>query len=120
MAKNLLKAALLFLLLAWGAGPAWAGSQDFLLVNQTGVVINKLHVVPVHATTWEEDVLGRDVLMPGEETTIRFSHAETDCHWDLMVTDTQGNEVTWEDVDLCQHQRIVLRLENGEPVAYFD
>jgi hypothetical protein len=121
MTKKMLAAVVVLgMLSAWGAAAAWAGDQDFVLVNKTGVVIDKLHVVPMHAKTWEEDVLGRDVLMPGEETTIRFAHDESACRWDLMVTDRDGNEVTWEDIDLCQHQRIVLRLENGEPMAYFD
>lgn len=119
-ARLVLTAWLVAATLAGLAGPARAGDQDFLLVNQTGKVIDQLFVVPNHARTWEEDILGRDVLLNGESTTIRFSHQERDCLWDLMVVDKQGEELWWEDIDLCQHQRVVLTIERGEPVAYYD
>ena len=122
--RNFGLAALLVLVglagLAYLAGPAQAGSQDFTLVNKTGVVIDALYVVPNHARTWEDDVLGRDVLRSGESADISFSPKERHCVWDIMVVDKEGNEVWWEDIDLCQHQRIILKIEKGEPMAYFE
>ncbi len=119
-ARLTLAAWLVTATLAGLAGPAQAGDQDFLLVNQTGRVIDQLYVVPNHARTWEEDILGRDVLVNGESTSIRFSHGEQDCIWDLMVVDKQGEELWWEDINLCKYQRVVLTIERGEPVAYYD
>jgi hypothetical protein len=119
-ARKSIPALLAALALVILAAPALAGSQDFVLVNQTGVVIDELYVVPDNARTWEEDILGRDVLMPGEAATIAFSPKERHCVWDLMVVDKEGNEVWWEDIDLCQHRRVTLTLERGQPYAYFD
>ncbi|MCA1906192.1 MAG: hypothetical protein LDL11_06355 [Desulfarculus sp.] len=101
-------------------GLAQAGDQDFLLVNKTGKVIDALYVVPNHARTWEEDILGRDVLLNGESTTIRFSREERDCVWDLLVVDQHGEEMWWEDIDLCKYRRVILTIERDEPVAYYD
>ncbi|MFH1057236.1 MAG: hypothetical protein V1797_00990 [Pseudomonadota bacterium] len=119
-ARRIVPALLSVMLLIALALPARAGDQDFVLVNQTGVVIDELYVVPNNARTWEEDILGRDVLNPGESATISFSPKVRDCIWDLMVVDKEGNEVWWEDIDLCQHRRVTLTLENDKPYAYFD
>lgn len=119
-ARKIAPALLALLAVLALAAPALAGSQDFVLINQTGVVIDELYVVPNNARTWEEDILGRDVLAPGESATIAFSPKERDCVWDLMVVDKEGNEVWWEDIDLCQHRRVTLTLEKGQPYAHFD
>ena len=102
------------------AGQALAGAQDFLLVNQTGKVIDQLYVVPNNARTWEDDILGRDVLLPGESTEIVFSPQEQDCVWDIMVVDKHGQELWWEDINLCKNRRVVLTFKKGEPMAYYD
>jgi hypothetical protein len=105
----------------WGLAPAaMAGSHDFTLVNQTGLAMDKLYVVPLQATTWENDLLKRDLLLPGEEAKINFSRQPSDCRWDLVVVDSTGTEVTWEDVDLCKKKRVLLRLEEDMPVAYYE
>lgn len=102
------------------AGPAGAGSHDFTLVNQTGLAMDKLFVVPPQATTWQENLLNRDLLMPGEEARISFSRPPADCRWDLVVVDATGTEVTWEGVDLCKGRRVLLRLEDDLPEALYE
>jgi hypothetical protein len=47
------------------AHSAGAGTQDFLLVNDTGVEIFYLYVSETNNESWEEDVLGEDVLPYG-------------------------------------------------------
>ncbi|MBI4798872.1 MAG: hypothetical protein HY794_09100 [Desulfarculus sp.] len=102
------------------SGPAWAGSHDFTLVNQTGLAMDKLFVVPPQATTWQENLLNRDLLMPGEEARIGFSRTAGQCRWDLVVVDSTGTEVTWESVDLCKGKRVLLRLEDDLPEALYE
>ncbi|MFH1035912.1 MAG: hypothetical protein V1806_15505 [Pseudomonadota bacterium] len=109
---NLLATALLAAPLA-----AWAGSHDFTLVNQTGLAIDKFFVVSPQATTWDQDLLQRDLLLPGEEAKIAFNRQEDQCGWDLVVVDSAGGELTWEDVDLCKGTRVLLRLEEDLPQA---
>ena len=114
--------AALILLLALGAGssPGWAANHDFILVNQTGMAMDKLFVVPLQATTWDQDLLKRDLVMPGEEAKISFARQAGQCHWDLVVVDATGTEVTWEDVDLCKGKRVILRLEDDLPVVLYE
>ncbi|MDA8019231.1 MAG: hypothetical protein MPN21_17460 [Thermoanaerobaculia bacterium] len=54
------------------AGPAMAGTQDFTLVNQTGVEIYRLFISETANENWEEDVLGDSVLPDGSRINVDF------------------------------------------------
>jgi hypothetical protein len=100
--------------------PVYSADQDFTLVNATGVTIDEVYVSPVAAKDWQEDVLGEDVLEDGEEVEISFSRDEDVCAWDIMVKDTDGNEIYWKKIDLCEHSRITLHSEDGKVWATFE
>ena len=90
---------------------------DFTLVNGTKYTIMQLYVSPTRDDKWGEDVLGEDVLKPGEEVEITFSRAETTCMWDLKIVDEDKDEVEWEKFNLCEASEITLKYENGKPTA---
>src|SRR4029079_7614313 len=79
------------------SGFAHSGKQDFILHNQTGVEINSLFVSPHDSNDWEQDVLGEETLASGESVKIVFDDREKKVHWDLKVTDKDGNSLEWED-----------------------
>ncbi|PYS74571.1 MAG: argininosuccinate lyase, partial [Acidobacteria bacterium] len=79
---------------------ARAGKQDFTLHNQTGVEIHSLYVSPHSADDWEEDILGKDTLASGESIKITFDDRDKHVHWDLKVTDKDGNALEWYDLNL--------------------
>lgn len=88
--------------------PASAGTQDFALVNQTGVEIYSLYISESANNDWEEDVLGDKVLPDGQRMNISFS-GRAACLWDMMVTDDEGSSVTWTGINLCETSVVVLR-----------
>jgi len=93
-----------------------AYSQDFTLVNNMGFTIYGLYVSPVTSDSWEEDILGADVLGNGKSTTIRFSTSETSRYWDLMVTDAYNNEYSFYELDLFSISRITIYVDKyGDP-----
>ena len=96
---------------------AFAGDQDFELVNNTGVVIDKLFVSPTGAGKWGEDVLGKDQLEDDQSVEIKFHPSEEAEYWDLKIVDTEGNEVVWKKLKLTQIAKITISIENGQPVA---
>ena len=96
-----------------------AGSQDFRLVNRTGVEINTLYISPSEADDWEEDVLGEDTLPPGAGLDVSFSGRD-ECLWDLMVTDGDGNAVYWRKINLCEVAKVVLHYDGETAWATFD
>ncbi|MFM2042468.1 MAG: hypothetical protein RLY86_1044 [Pseudomonadota bacterium] len=91
--------------------PALAGDQDFELINRTGYTIAEVYVSPSKASTWEEDIMGRDMLPHGNSVHIQFSRKEDVCIWDLMVVYDDGESAEWSQFDLCTISRIAISYE---------
>jgi hypothetical protein len=111
------KTAGLIVLLLTAIAPAFAGDQDFTLVNDTGLTIDQLYCSPTETKDWEQDVLGVDVLKDGEKVEIKFSRDEKAKDWDLMIVDEQGDKIYWTDIDLFEAETITLYYKDGKPTA---
>lgn len=107
------------------AAPASAqeAKQDFQLVNKTGYELKALYVAPSKSDSWDEDVLGQDVLGDGQAVNIHFSPKVKTCTWDLKVTysDDDSNAV-WQKIDLCSVEKITIKYDRKNDVtsASFD
>jgi hypothetical protein len=93
------------------------GRQDFTVVNQTGVEINKLYVSPHSVNDWQEDVLGQDTLPDGDSVNIRFSRSEKAAKWDLRIEDSDGNGIEWTNLNLLEISKVTLHYKNGKAWA---
>jgi hypothetical protein len=102
-----MKRELFVIFMLWAAG-LFAGKQDFTLVNKTGVEIFSVFVSPTKVAEWGEDILGRDTLPPGESVDIIFDRSEKAKYWDLMVTDEDGNALTWEKLNLLEISTVTI------------
>ena len=93
--------------------PAFAhsGKQDFTLRNQTGVEIHSVFVSPHSSNDWEQDVLGRDTLANGASVKITFDDRDKHVHWDLKVTDKDGNSLEWYDLNLTEISEVTLHWD---------
>lgn len=109
------RSALLYLMVgALGAVPAaHAGTQDFTLINQTGVDVYSLYISESSSDDWEEDVLGEDTLPDGQRVDITFS-GRSACLWDMLVTDDEGGELAFQGINLCEASVVVLRCDDEE------
>jgi len=96
---------------------AFAGAQDFTVVNKTGVEIHKLFVAPHSSDEWGEDILGKDTLADGESLDITFSKADKAAHWDLKIEDEKGNSITWESLNLLEISKVTLHYKDGKAWA---
>jgi hypothetical protein len=105
--------AMLVLMLAW-VPAALAGKQDFTIVNRTTMMIHELYIAPSSQTSWDEDILGTDVLAPEEEVEIVFDPDEDAELWDLAIIDGEGNTVVWGALNLTTISKISLFQKNGE------
>ena len=97
--------------LAMVAGVANAGDQDFTVVNNTGVEINSLYVSPSDKNAWGEDILGKDTLPDGESCDIEFDTEEEAEHWDLKITDKEGNAIVWHNLNLLKISKLTLHYD---------
>jgi hypothetical protein len=98
------------------------GKQDFTLVNRTGYTISEVYVSPTRADSWEEDVMGRDVLSNGAYVQIRFGKRENICLYDLLIVFDDQEEAEWNKLNLCQVSRITLfyNRKTGETTAEYE
>lgn len=92
-------------------------SQDFKLINATGHEIHGVFLSSVGVDNWEEDVMGQDTLANGASVDISFASDETGQYWDLMVTDDAGAQLIFQNIDLFTVSEVILKIENGAPVA---
>ncbi|MFC7500220.1 hypothetical protein ACFQRC_13410 [Enterovirga sp. GCM10030262] len=109
MKTHILAAAILA---ASFASPASAGTQDFVILNNTGYTIKQLHVAASTKDVWEEDVLGSEILEDGERTRVRFDSDEESCLWDIKVTYDDGETAAWQGVNLCEISIVSLRYDH--------
>jgi hypothetical protein len=101
-----------------GASSSQAGAaQDFTLVNQTGVEIDKVFISPHDKDDWEEDVLGQDTLPNGQSVDIKFHRDETAAEWDLRIEDKGGNSIEWENLNLLKISKATLHYKDGKGTA---
>ena len=99
---------------------ARSGKQDFNLHNETGVEIHSLYVSPHSADDWEEDILGRDTLPSGESVKITFEDRDKHVHWDLKVTDKEGNSLEWYDLNLIEISEVTLHWDSAKGKGWAD
>ncbi len=102
------------LLAALAAAPsAAAGTQDFTLVNRTGVDVFELYISESRSDDWEEDVLGENVLLDGERLDVSFSGRRA-CLWDMLANDEAGDGIAFQAINLCETSVVVLRCNEEQ------
>lgn len=88
---------------------AMAGQQDFTIVNKTGYPIKNVYVSEANNDSWEEDILGRDILAEDDSVDVEFDTGDKTCTWDLKVTYDDDENAVWQGLDLCQISKVTLR-----------
>ena len=114
MNRSLLLACLLVLA---AFSSSYAGKQDFLLVNQTGVDIQEVYVAPHSSEEWAEDVMGKDMLVSGKSVKIHFERESKTKIWDLKVVDKAGKASVWENLNLLEISKVTLHLDGSKATA---
>lgn len=112
--------AVLFVSGLAASGLASAGNADFTLVNKTGYALREVYLSPAHKTKWGNDRLGNNTLENNKSRLFKFAD-KSSCVQDLMVVfDDDGSDVTWEDFDLCELNKITLKYNRKTKVVSAD
>ncbi len=85
-----------------------AASQDFTVINRTGYQIDSIYLAESGHSGWENDVMGRDFLRPGERADISFARDTQRCRWDIKVKYHDETQAIWNDIDVCEISRLAL------------
>jgi len=96
------------------------GKQNFLLHNETGVEIHSLYVSPHSKNDWEEDILGQETLASGGSVKVNFETRDQRGHWDLRVTDKNGNALEWYDLNLLEINDVTLHWDATKKKGWAD
>ena len=78
-----------------------AKSLEFRVTNNTATNITTFQTSPTGINDWEEDILGIDILRPGESTNIIISDSRDVCTYDIRAVFDDGEEIIKYKVDLC-------------------
>ncbi|BAU12564.1 hypothetical protein LEP3755_30940 [Leptolyngbya sp. NIES-3755] len=89
---------------------ASAAKDDFSVYNSSGTTIVRLYVSSSGRTTWDDDVLGRSVLSPGESGTVTFAdESSNQCLYDFRAIYANGRVSEQFGVNVCRRDGIRFR-----------
>lgn len=93
--------------------PALAGDADFTMVNGTGIDIAEVYISPANKDAWGRDRLGRNTLDNGKSKLFTFTDRAACVNDIKVVFDDNAGEAIWEDLDLCEINKLTLRYNRS-------
>jgi hypothetical protein len=99
--------ATLFAALLLGFGAVATAADYYVdITNKTGYTIMYMYVSPAASTSWEEDVLGEDVLADGNTQRVTLTGYKSPI-FDIQLVDSDGDKYTFWDVDVSKRDIVV-------------
>ncbi len=85
------------------AAPVIAVAQDltFAFNNQTDLTVMEIYASPTDVESWEDDILGVDVLGAGETVSVTIADGRDRCTYDMRTVFSDG-QVLDEQVNICE------------------
>ena len=88
---------------------ALADKRDFNLNNDSDYVISHAYVSASTDPDWGDDILGKDVLNPGEVWQVGFDRGDdSTCVWDVKVVTQEGFELKIPQINLCSASDVTI------------
>ncbi|MEN9410141.1 MAG: hypothetical protein RL216_2115 [Pseudomonadota bacterium] len=82
--------------------PAAALDRRVRIINNTGFTIVEFYGSNTGSDTWEEDILGSDVLPSGSSVVINFDDATGYCMFDFRAVFDDGDVLERGGVNVCE------------------
>lgn len=83
------------------AGTASAENRHVMVTNGTSYTLVNFYASNAGMTSWEEDILGVDVLYPGEQAMINIDDGTGACIFDFKGVFEDGDSVINYGIDVC-------------------
>lgn len=78
------------------------------IVNNTGYTMVEFYGSNKGTNSWEEDILGQDVLPSGYSVMINFDDRSGYCKFDFRAVFDDGDEVIENNVNVCEIGRFTF------------
>lgn len=78
------------------------------IINNTNTAIREFYGSNVGADSWQEDILGADVLPAGRSVTINFDDGSGYCTFDFKAVFVDGSSLVDQNVDVCTTGRVTF------------
>lgn len=101
MIKRIIAAASMAALLATGASAA-QDAVSFELTNATDYTLTHIYISLPSSDSWEEDILGDQVVESGETVEITVDDGLEECEYDIRYDFSDGDSVVERAVDMCE------------------
>ena len=86
------------------------------ITNRTGYTIMYMYVSPAKSDSWEEDVLGKDVLPNGETRRVNLRNYRSPI-FDIRLVDSDGDKYTFWNIDVSKEDvTVTLDAVSGKTV----
>lgn len=82
--------------------PAFALDRQVRIVNETGYVLVEFYGSNKGSRSWEEDILGPDVLGSGQSVMINFDDGTGYCKFDFKAVFDDGDVLIRKNVNICE------------------
>ncbi|PHQ96566.1 MAG: hypothetical protein COB40_07810 [Marinosulfonomonas sp.] len=82
--------------------PAAAQDRKVTIVNNTGFTIVRFYGSNKGSTSWEEDILGSDVLGPNSSVSINFDDGTGYCKFDFRAEFNDGDVIIEKNINICE------------------
>jgi hypothetical protein len=107
LSTGLFFATLLFSSLA----PDTAAAQDrrVRIINGTNTIVNSFFASNTKRRSWEEDILGKSVLQPGQSVIVNIDDGSGSCMFDFRAVLVNGRRVEMFNVNVCQVSSWTIR-----------
>ncbi len=107
--KALTRSALIVAYLTASAFQAAAENRWVTIYNDTGYDIIRFYSSHRDARTWEEDILGRNILPSGNRAQINFDDGSGYCIFDFKAVFEDGDVLVRRGVNVCELGSYVYR-----------
>lgn len=102
MKNSLIKAAGVTLACALLVSSAQAANRKVLLKNATGITMNEFYASNAGVEEWEENILDKEELAPGEEIEVDIDDGTGKCVFDFLGVFDGGDKVEKRGVNVCK------------------
>ncbi|HWA63003.1 MAG TPA: hypothetical protein VG939_16605 [Caulobacteraceae bacterium] len=85
-----------------GASATAGEDRHVRIINETSHTMVRFYASNVSRDSWEEDILGRDVLKPGQDVNINIDDGSGHCKYDFKAVFDDGDSLVRHNIDVCK------------------